>query len=299
MKAMMLALGLYCFSLQAIVLEEHSFINRDNLSISTIYMRPDALRADNPVILWLHGGAAHCRRDLPVMKYMAERGISSLALDIRGHGLSQGQSVYIEKPDDWLNDIEDACLYYKSIIGENFFVVGRSAGALSGLFAACCPGRDIFKAGVFVAPSMAPHPRSFPFYKRIVINHVGKWWPRCAVPVKSKSDINSRDQKLIWEDKKDGLLPPYYSLGGIRCCFVIMSKVMEKSHTFSMPLHFICPGNDMVIDTEITKKFYERLPDGLTKSFTVFEGMRHSMFRDIGKEQVFEKIYQIIENHCS
>lgn len=112
------------------------------------------LRTDRPVAVFLHGaGMDHSVWTLP-SRYVSHHGGSALALDLPGHGKSEGPALGgIAEMADWVWRALDA-----EKIARAFFV-GHSMGALVGLEAARAhPDRTAGLMLIGFAPKMPVHP---------------------------------------------------------------------------------------------------------------------------------------------
>lgn len=107
-----------------------------------------------PAVVFVHGAGMDRTVWSLQSRYFAHHGYSVLAVDLPGHGLSQGTALSsIEAIADWLQELLDAAGV------ETAAVVGHSMGAISALeFAARHPGRARALALLGVAASMPVHP---------------------------------------------------------------------------------------------------------------------------------------------
>lgn len=88
----------------------------------------EALRA---VVGLLPGYADHAARYAHVMDAWAERGIGTVALDMRGHGRATGARGYCDRFDEFLDDSEElARIVTQRASGAPMFLFGHSFGGL-------------------------------------------------------------------------------------------------------------------------------------------------------------------------
>ena len=76
---------------------------------------------NKPLIIFIHGsGLTHMCWVLQT-RYFACHGYSVLALDLPGHGLSEGKSLAsVEEMADWINDVIDAVGFNQaSLVGHS------------------------------------------------------------------------------------------------------------------------------------------------------------------------------------
>ena len=84
-------------------------------------------------VVWQHGVGAHCneRSDTLLGEACAARGLSMFAMDLSGHGYSEGLSCYIEDYTQHVDDLEKFVAHVRRQHGLGslpFFVGGESYG---------------------------------------------------------------------------------------------------------------------------------------------------------------------------
>jgi len=127
-----------------------------HLNDARVFLADQGRKVDpkKPTLLWLHGaGMDHSVWPLQA-RHFAYRGCNALALDLPGHGRSEGALLdSIEAMADWLARLIDA-------LGiERAGLVGHSMGALVALAcAARAPGKVERIALLGAAPAMPVHP---------------------------------------------------------------------------------------------------------------------------------------------
>lgn len=114
----------------------------------------EAFDAARPAVLLIHGaGLDHTVWSLQ-SRYLAHHGHAVLALDLPGHGRSEGPSlVSIEDMADWIGKVMDAAGLARAAL------IGHSMGALVALEAASRIPARVTRLGLIgVAPAMPVHP---------------------------------------------------------------------------------------------------------------------------------------------
>lgn len=111
-----------------------TFEGLHGVSIFTQQWLPDS--APRAAVLLVHGYAEHSGRYEHVARCLTGHGYAVYALDLRGHGQSGGDRVYVDQFEDYVSDLER---YFEQVRagGLPVFLYGHSMGTLvSLLFAA-------------------------------------------------------------------------------------------------------------------------------------------------------------------
>lgn len=91
----------------------------------------------------IHGYADHGGRYSHVMKAWADRGIASIAIDLRGHGKADGHRGYCSRFDEFLDDASElARLVADKANGAPRFLMGHSFGGLTAALSAIDDARS-------------------------------------------------------------------------------------------------------------------------------------------------------------
>jgi alpha-beta hydrolase superfamily lysophospholipase len=89
------------------------------------------------VVALLHGYADYSARFTHVMDAWGERGIATVAIDMRGHGRAEGPRGYCERFDEYLDDVSELeHLAEEQVPGAPRFLFGHSFGGLVAAIAA-------------------------------------------------------------------------------------------------------------------------------------------------------------------
>lgn len=281
--------------------EERMITNRDGMQLHTVYMRPEQPAAGAPIIFWLHGLGQHTLRDKPIMEYMAHHGIASVGFDARGHGKSDGPRGYIESKDTWIADLEDVYSYYESVVGKQLFLLAHSAGTLIIMRYLQQQERLMPITAAFVsAPVVRLNAKKFVWYQYPVVRAINAVNPLFTIAhAKQDADalLYTKDLSMIAADKQDPYILGHVNIHSLEVFFGHLDSDFKNIHMITTPLHIFLAGDDFLLDNAGTNRLYSHLPDELEKSIELFEGMRHTLFRDLEREQVFQKIVEHIQHH--
>ncbi len=112
--------------------EKIKIITEDSLSISAALL---VVNPNNPFVILAHGNGGDYTSNYLLMDSLQVHGINSLALSLRCHGSSDGDTNDFGYSAKF--DIISAVKYLlKNYVAENIFIIGRSLGAAAAIFAA-------------------------------------------------------------------------------------------------------------------------------------------------------------------
>jgi alpha-beta hydrolase superfamily lysophospholipase len=270
-------------------------------------------------LLIVHGYGEHCGRYVHFMRWLAERGVASDAIDLRGHGRSGGRRGFVRRWDEYLDDLQ-AFLERESSPAEGgpisepgrvgpvgpqvrsvpsarsgrharaLFLLGHSHG---GLIAAAAGERGILaQAGVEACIISSPYLAtrvSVPRYKRLLAHVANPIVPWLGVPKGVKPEWLTADPSMRAEDRTDALINRVATPRWYLTMRVTQKRVMDESASFSLPLLCISGEADVVADPRATAEFYRRA-GSKDKSLYIYADRAHELIREMGREKVFADI---------
>lgn len=271
--------------------------NRNNLRLYTIFM-PAHKNADTaPTIVWLHGFTKHCRRYIEPMAFMAERGFNSIALDVHGHGRSDGLRGHLESFDHCLHDIHDVYLAYKDKIKSDLFLVGHSLGGLAAIrhlekFSDLIP----FKAVIASSPCLLPHPNIIPSYKNTFARFASNFTPKYQVNARVKEERRAcgAEVDFLLNEDNDPFVLDTTTLNGVASTYLACKDALQQAHQIKKPLHILAASNDDIVDFSKTMQFYKLIPEETPKSLTTYDTMSHALLHETDRHKVFNKMLDIL-----
>ena len=262
-----------------------------------------AWRPEQPTaaLINLHGLGDHSGLYAPLTEKLAAAGIAVHALDMRGHGRSPGPRAYVERWDDYLDDLE---AFIEWVAGREpglpIFLLGHSLGGLISLdYAIRRPAR---LAGVIVsAPPLGAVgvPRVLMLLGRIM----ARIWPRFSLNVGMDLTGLSRDPAVVETITGDEL---FHRRGTARLAVDVpaaIARVQATATELSVPLLLLHGTADRMVPAEGTQALARRLGGSAARrlgasagdvTLRLYEGAYHALFFDYEGERVTRDVVEWI-----
>lgn len=247
-------------------------------------------------LVLVHGYGEHLGRHLHFLRWLAERGVECHALDLRGHGLSQGVRGYVSRWEEYLDDFQTLLaqcdLSSKKSCDLPSFVLGHSHGAL--VVTAAVLERGLTADGVILT---APYFRSrmyVPRWKRLLAHTLSGITPRLTIPSGLRSEWMTSDAEMIRDSQDDPLTLHVATARWYTTMLQKQLQVLAHASNFRLPLLVLMGDADPVADPVGAHDFYDRAssPD---KQFHLFPQLLHELLREMDREQLFQQILAWME----
>jgi alpha-beta hydrolase superfamily lysophospholipase len=245
--------------------------------------------APKAVFLLVHGLGAHTGRWEAMAEFFLQRGISSYAVELhRVAGFASYNADILGLREIIKKDNPSA----------RIFLVGESMGALIAfLLARSRPG--FFNGLICISPAFANKIKlSMADYLKIAAALFYK--PHKLFRVPFDSSMCTRDTGYRKKMDQDPLEHRTASSRLLTAILFAQMRVRFGSPLGSpgLPVLFLVAGEDKMIDHRATNAIFNRL-DVKDKTFVEFPGMYHALSIDIGKEAVFEKVFEWVNGRLS
>lgn len=228
-----------------------------------------------PTILWVHGAFEHSGRFLPHLQRYADRGFQSITYDQRGHGKSGGKPMTLRGLDQYLSDLTQVAHHFQDRINGPLYLFGHSMGGLVVLrHRQQYPDAFPITSTVLSSPFLgiaAP----VPAWKRVLSKVIVGIAPDFAVPADLNPAHISHDPAEVAAYKNDALVHTNATAGWFEAITAAHVSALAEAPSTPGPLHILMAGDDKLVSTAATKRFYEKLPAGIEKSLREFEGFYH------------------------
>ncbi|HEY0321477.1 MAG TPA: alpha/beta hydrolase [Pyrinomonadaceae bacterium] len=270
-------------------MSESSFKGVGGLNVFTRSWRPEG--KPRGVVTIVHGFNSHSGQYLWVGEQFAAQGLAVYALDLRGRGRSDGERYYVEKIEDYVDDVATLVRTAKSENpGLPVFVLGHSAGGIvscvytldhqteiDGLicesFAYELPVPDIVLSFLKGLSYITPHTHVFSL----------------------KNEDFSRDPQVVDSMNNDPLIMGESQPAQTAKVMVNASnRLREEFPLIKLPLLILHGTADKATEPSGSQHFYEQA-GSTDKTLKLYEGHFHDLLNDIDKEVVIADIRDWIE----
>jgi lysophospholipase len=237
----------------------------------------------------VHGYGDHSGRHQHVMRWMARHGVACHALDLRGQGRSTGRPGYVDRWEDYLDDLS-AILGQADIVATGRpFILGHSHG---GLIVAAAVERGLVDARgcVLTSPYFGPRfkvPRHKPLLARL-FNPIVPW---LRVSSGLGEEMLTTDPVMRAAGREDPLsrrfATPRWYLGSLKA----QERVLADAERFTPPLLLLFGGEDGIADEQTARKFFDSAGSH-DKKITIYPGLLHEILRETIREEIFGDILE-------
>lgn len=247
--------------------------------------------APRAVVTICHGFNAHSGMYAWCGEQLARQGMAVYALDLRGRGRSDGERYYVERFDDYVDDLHRLIVLAKSSEPDvPVFLLGHSAGgvtaclhtlehpgAVAGLicedFAYEVPAPDIALALLKGISHLAPH----------------------AGALALKNEDFSRDPQVVMAMNEDPLIAHEIQPFATMAAIVHADERLKTSFPhITLPVLIAHGAADKVAKPSGSRHFHEQAGSD-DKTLRLYEGRYHDPLNDLGKEEVLSDIVAWIQ----
>jgi alpha-beta hydrolase superfamily lysophospholipase len=243
------------------------------------------------VVIIVHGFNSHSGQYLWVAEQFTKNGLAVYALDLRGRGRSEGERYFVEKMEDYTDDVETLVTTAKAENpGLPVFLLGHSAGGviscnfaldhqaeIDGLicesFAYELPVPDIALSFLKGLSYITPHTHVFS------LNN--KDFSRDAAVVESMND------DILIKGESQPAQTAKVLINGAR-------RLTEEFPRITLPVLILHGTEDKATKPSGSQHFYEQAGSS-DKTLKLYEGHYHDLLNDLDKEVVMADIQSWID----
>ncbi len=267
------------------------FEGKGDVRLFQQFWRPNEVRAS---LVVMHGLKDHSGRYAPLAERLVQKGYAVYAFDLRGHGRSEGERVWVDSFDDYVDDLEAFVRAVKHREGgKPIFVMGHSmGGAIAALLAL---ERKPELCGVILS---APAIRvDVPGVLVGITKATAALFPRAPL-LSLDLDKFSRDPNAVQSLKTDRFI--HQPAGPARTAaelFRAMERIRARQAELEVAVLALHGTADVVTDPEGTKAL---VADARSreKTLKLYEGYYHALLEEPGKEQVATDLIQWMDGKC-
>ncbi|MFZ2630479.1 MAG: alpha/beta fold hydrolase [Desulfosalsimonadaceae bacterium] len=263
---------------------------KDGLNLDIHIWEPETPKA---VLMALHGGLAHAGDYVTPALYFKEKGIATVAYDLRGH---KQEKTYIDSFDLFLEDTSDFLGWTKNAYPDiPIFVMGHSMGGLIATHFGIRYAADDSRIKGYVLSS--------PYYENAIkvppvmiplIKVFGKIIPKAVIPGPDLTELLTHDETITNRHRRDeesGVRSKKPTMRFGAELLKAQKWVKENFSSWQHPTFAVIAGADQVADyTEAERQFKSMDPKRITYLF--HKDNFHENFNEINRKETFGKIYE-------
>lgn len=240
-------------------------------------------------LMVLHGLGEHSGRYESLARTMCAYGFSTYALDLRGHGSSEGRRGHARSFEHILQDVDRFRREVQGLIDPEtpLFLVGHSMGGLIALryleeFEAP------FRGAVVISPWLAtalPIPR----WKSLLASAMTKVLPALPFAAGIQAEDLTSDASIVRAYRDDPLVHDTITPRLFTEISHSMGLAMQRAERIRVPMLLLLAGSDRLVDTERSLAFSRALPRDLVTT-RVFPDAYHEILNEVNRASVFAEI---------
>ena len=265
------------------------FAGAGGLSLFRRTWRPDG--PTTAILINVHGLGDHSGLYPTLVEHFTARGIAVYAPDLRGNGRSPGQRAYVERWDEYREDLERfVAVVRREEPGRPIFLLGNSLGGLIVLdYAVHTPEgiRGVIAASPPLGRIGVPAPL-------LALGRVlSRVWPRFSVRTRMDLSGLARDPVVAETVLSD---PLFHRVGTARLSTEVVAaiaRVQAAAPRFPLPLLVLHGSADRMVPPDGSRAFVARVGHA-DRELREYAGAFHVLFADLDRERALTDVEQWI-----
>lgn len=269
---------------------EDRFEGKEGVKLFTQSWRPT--EQPKAVVVVVHGLKDYSDRYGELATTLVRHGYAVHAFDLRGHGDSEGDRVWVERFEEYLDDLD---IFLKRVRaaepGQRIYLFGHSmGGAIVTLYTLT---RDPKPAGLITSAGALKTTEAVG-----VAKFLGSLAPKLAA-FSLKDEDFSRDPAVVASMKTDPLI--YSGAAPIRTGAEVGSAIgtiREKAKNLNVPLLAMHGSEDKVTPPAGSQELVEAAAS-TDKTFKSYPGLAHDLVHEPEKQQVMDDVAAWLDAHTA
>jgi alpha-beta hydrolase superfamily lysophospholipase len=240
------------------------------------------------MLAMVHGYADHGARYAHVQGALAEHGIGSVIIDLRGHGKAEGTRGYCDRFSDYHDDVRELRRLAEARAKDTpLFLFGHSFGGLV-VTSSAIENQSPWKGLILSAPLFGLA-LEVPKIKIIAGKIASRLVPKLGLP----SGLTGKDMTSDVAKQKEYDADPLAFKDARARWFTESSKtqdyVLANAKKLTIPLYLTIGTKDPIVSLPTAKKFFESA-GSKDKTFVPQEGLLHEVVNEPTWKDVVEPI---------
>lgn len=247
------------------------------------------------VVAIVHGYAEHSGRYAHVAAFLNERGYSVEALDLRGHGQSEGPRALVRTANDFLNDIGR---FLRRVEGRNpgvpIFLLGHSMGGGAVTLFTLTRRRKL--AGLIVSGPAVGVGRAPAGWQRFFVQAMSALHPSYGLTQLPAGAI-SRDPEVVAAYEADPLVyRGKMQAGMVAAMGRASARIQRDMELVTLPLLILQGTADRLTPQDGAEMLYARAMSQ-DKTLKLYEGLYHEVMNEPEKQKVLQDLADWLDAH--
>lgn len=245
----------------------------------------------------VHGFAEHSARYAYTAEALVRRGYAVHALDLRGHGRSDGDQAFVRSMKEYLLDLRAFLRRVREHAGDSpVFLLGHSMGGGVVALALCVDPPRV--RGALLSGAVLPVEQTAGGrIQRWISLALGRIAPRLPMVKLNASDV-SRDPAEVAKYDSDPLIYRGRIRAGLAAAMVrALDRIKRDTPQVSMPLLIMHGTADALAKPEGSIAFHERVGSS-DKALKLYDGLYHEILNEPERDQVIGDIAAWMDAHA-
>lgn len=270
---------------------ELAFTTADNLKLFGRKWRSS--KKVRGVVCLIHGIGEHSGRYVHVAQALTNAGFAVLAMDLRGHGLSEGRRGHVPSLEAFFGDIDLLLEEARNLFGGlPLFLYGHSMGGLV-LNYVIKTGPSL--TGVIVTSPNLKLAFEPPPFKVALGKIMNFFWPTFTQASELDANALSRDLEVVRAYVDDPLVHDRISARlFVRVIYEASNWALAHASEFELPLLLMHGSGDCITSAEGSREFASKAGDNC--SLKIWDGFYHELHNEPEKEAVLKFILDWMTN---
>ena len=267
-----------------------SVITEDKLEL---VLYSSSVNYPKAVLFLIHGMGEHARRYEHVAEYFKNVNIATVAIDLRGHGNSEGKRGHMPSYEHMMQDLKLALheieVAYK---GLPIILYGHSMGGNLALNYLLRNSKGLMGAivtGPYLRLGFDP-----PRWKVLLAKLSANIYPSLSQPTGLEKIALARSSQVIQEYENDPLVHDRMTASFFINIHQAGIQAIARSKELEIPILLMHGAKDRLTSPGGSKEFYANA--GSNVNFHLLEGLYHEIHNEPEKNEVFKTQLQWIEH---
>jgi alpha-beta hydrolase superfamily lysophospholipase len=279
-----------------IELDEGALTNRARPGPSLYYASAMPTGGAKAVLAVIHGYADHGARYAHVMGALAEHGIGSVAIDLRGHGRAQGPRGFCTRFDEFLDDARELRrLVDARAKGAPALLFGHSFGGLVAALSALedpAPWKGLVLSAPFFGLGL-----EVPRIKLLAGKVASRLYPKLGLPSGLAGKDMTHDPAKAKDYDSDPLVFKNATARWFTEATAAQQRALSSASRLTMPLYMTFGTADKVASLSTAKRFFDAAGSA-DKTWDPREGLFHEVLNEPSWKEIVDPIARWILAHA-